>query len=140
MTLEITAESAGPDVDALVHKHVMGVVVDEARCRECGWYMAERPEEGCVPGNCSMRPKPCGYGQPPPYTADLRLDHEVLKHVTATWALEQRALFWTALEQSLYARMGLGNLNEAFAPLPLISYYQPGDFSRAALRALGKNE
>jgi hypothetical protein len=140
MAVEITAESAGPDVDALVHKHVMGVVVDEARCRDCGWYLAERPEEGCVPGNCSMRPKPCGYGQPPPYTADLRLDHEVLKRVTTQLIFSQRALFWNALERALYSRIGLNAMKEGVAPLPLMAYYRTGDFSRAALKALGVTE
>jgi hypothetical protein len=31
---------------------------DEARCRVCGWPLAESADRGCVPGNCSMRPKP----------------------------------------------------------------------------------
>ena len=27
------------------------------RCFICGWTMAERMEDGCVPGNCSFRPR-----------------------------------------------------------------------------------
>ena len=30
----------------------------EERCQVCGWPLAERWEDGCVPGNCSMRPRP----------------------------------------------------------------------------------
>ena len=30
----------------------------EDRCQVCGWPLAATMEEGCVPGNCSMRPKP----------------------------------------------------------------------------------
>ena len=28
------------------------------RCRVCGWPLAASAAEGCVPGNCSMRPAP----------------------------------------------------------------------------------
>lgn len=30
----------------------------EGRCQVCGWPLVERIEDGCVPGNCSMRPAP----------------------------------------------------------------------------------
>jgi hypothetical protein len=30
----------------------------EARCERCGWPLKERVEDGCVKGNCSMRPIP----------------------------------------------------------------------------------
>lgn len=31
---------------------------DETRCRVCGWPLANTADEGCVKGNCSMRPGP----------------------------------------------------------------------------------
>lgn len=31
---------------------------DESRCRVCGWPLAASADQGCVPGNCSMRPLP----------------------------------------------------------------------------------
>lgn len=30
----------------------------DSRCEVCGWPLKERKEDGCVRGNCSMRPKP----------------------------------------------------------------------------------
>lgn len=30
----------------------------ETRCEHCGWPLKERIEDGCVKGNCSMRPIP----------------------------------------------------------------------------------
>ena len=30
----------------------------EGRCNRCGWPLRERVEDGCTPGNCSMRPLP----------------------------------------------------------------------------------
>jgi hypothetical protein len=29
-----------------------------ARCAVCGWPLADKPEDGCTRGNCSMRPRP----------------------------------------------------------------------------------
>jgi glutaredoxin len=31
---------------------------DPTRCAVCGWKLAESAEQGCVRGNCSMRPRP----------------------------------------------------------------------------------
>jgi hypothetical protein len=31
---------------------------DETRCPVCGWPLKEQPNDGCVTGNCSMRPLP----------------------------------------------------------------------------------
>lgn len=37
------------------------------RCEVCEWPLAESLSEGCVPGNCSMRPVPrCVHGTTPP--------------------------------------------------------------------------
>lgn len=30
----------------------------EGRCQVCGWPLAESADKGCVPGDCSMRPRP----------------------------------------------------------------------------------
>jgi hypothetical protein len=31
---------------------------ERGRCERCGWPLADNPKEGCIPGNCSMRPLP----------------------------------------------------------------------------------
>lgn len=42
---------------------------DPTRCPICFWPLAESADKGCVPGNCSMRPRP--IHQRPDYTRDL---------------------------------------------------------------------
>ncbi len=36
----------------------LGKKWDENRCKICGWPLKETMEEGCVKGDCSMRPVP----------------------------------------------------------------------------------
>lgn len=31
---------------------------DSSRCAVCGWPLQESADEGCIRGNCSMRPRP----------------------------------------------------------------------------------
>ena len=49
---------AGLKLDTLIAEEVMGVRWADDRCRICGWPFAESREEGCVDGDCSMRPPP----------------------------------------------------------------------------------
>jgi len=46
------------NLDARVHREVMGVIWDESRCRVCGWPLVPEGEQGCWASNCSMRPLP----------------------------------------------------------------------------------
>lgn len=49
-----------------------GLVWDDAYCPVCGWVLATTPSAGCVPGNCSRRPKPRRRADAPlPYSTDL---------------------------------------------------------------------
>lgn len=41
---------------------------ERQRCKGCGWPLASSPEEGCVPGDCSMR----GLSRRPPVDLDGR--------------------------------------------------------------------
>lgn len=49
-----------PEVD----DHRRLVEDDDTRCAVCGWTLAERPEQGCVRGNCSQRPLPDRFYAP----------------------------------------------------------------------------
>lgn len=46
------------ELDALVRDKVFAFKWDETKCRVCGWTLAATVNEGCVPGNCSLRPGP----------------------------------------------------------------------------------
>lgn len=46
------------EIDAQVHREVMGIVWDETRCRVCGWPIVPEGEQGCWASNCGMRPLP----------------------------------------------------------------------------------
>lgn len=72
---------AGRELNALVHKQVMGIVWDESRCRVCGWALASRWELGCVVGNCSMRQREFhgNADEPPAYSENIRLAWEVVE-------------------------------------------------------------
>lgn len=66
----------GAELDARVHRDVMGRVWDESRCRVCGWPLARSDADfmadGCIPDNCSMRPAPRSRADAPPaYSTDI---------------------------------------------------------------------
>jgi hypothetical protein len=74
------------------------------RCPVCGWPLADRLEEGCIPGNCSMRPRPA------PQTVDARSEFQKLRErVEALEAQAKRdaplvaaALVWHEATPHLY--------------------------------------
>lgn len=69
----------GPKLDALVAEKVMGLVWDKTRCRVCGWPLAPSREDGCVAGDCSMRPPPrYRVDEPPPYSTDIAAAWQVV--------------------------------------------------------------
>jgi hypothetical protein len=64
---DIKNMKAGPELDALISRDVMGEVWDEKRCRICGWPLARIIHEGC-----SLRPAPERRADAPaPYSTDL---------------------------------------------------------------------
>lgn len=68
----------------------------------------------------------------PHYTSDPSADYEVLKHVRETWSAEQQNKFDDALEDIMIAHTG--KYPNAWHSI----LYEPGDWSRAALKALGE--
>lgn len=38
--------------------------MNDSRCAVCGWPLAKSIDEGCIVGNCSMRPMPKRYYDP----------------------------------------------------------------------------
>ena len=71
----------------------------------------------------------------PNYTDDPRDDYEVLRHIRETWPEHELELdnfdrFQAELANILEQRIlvGYGNI--------IVSYYEPGDYSRAALKVL----
>lgn len=67
----------------------------------------------------------------PRYTTDASADCEVLKHVRETWEPTAIDKFEKALWVAWQIRLVVSNLAGFMA-------YQPGDYSRAALKALGE--
>ena len=69
---------AGPELRSLVSEIISGPW-DETRCRICGWTLADDVLNGCVPGNCSLRPPPEQHAdEPGPYDTSPGLAFEVL--------------------------------------------------------------
>lgn len=66
------------------------------------------------------------------FTTDASWDYEVLKHALETWAGEQWAAFKEALDGILGERSGIHH------EWSNVIFYQPGDYSKAALLALGE--
>lgn len=73
---------AGREMDALVAEKVMGITWDTTRCRWCGWPLREKVEDGCVPGNCSLRPLP----DPP--MADIIAPYST--SISAAWEVAEK--------------------------------------------------
>lgn len=53
------SDPSGHDYHALIKLDKMPENPEKApdRCATCGWTLAEKPEDGCVVANCSMRNK-----------------------------------------------------------------------------------
>lgn len=65
---------------------------------------------------------------PARYTEDARADYEVLRHIRETWTVDQITAYIFALHD-LWGREG---------DICFEMSYRPGDWSRAALKALGE--
>jgi hypothetical protein len=88
---QILAEPAGGQMDAWVAEFVMGWKWPTNRCPVCGWLYSETRDQGCVPGDCSMRPRPNiveiqksrGYGV---YSTDIADAWQVVEKMrTSPW-------------------------------------------------------
>lgn len=70
------------DVDAQIHREVMGVIWDESLCRICGWPIVPEGEQGCWARSCSMRPVPDRRADEPPcYSTDIAAAWRVVKRM-----------------------------------------------------------
>lgn len=89
--------NAGRKLDTLVHERVMGVVWDESRCRVCGWAFSGVLSQGCIPGNCSMRPPPrYQASEAPTYSTDIGNAARVVEKLRNEWAHgDDTNEFWT---------------------------------------------
>lgn len=96
---------AGRELDALVAEKVMGLTWNEDRCRICGWPLAASRDEGCAPGDCSMRPSPARRAdEPAPYSTDIAAAWEVVERMCADgWEYEINSHY------SVTARFGKGH-------------------------------
>ncbi len=71
----------GRELDALVAEKVMGWAWPEGRCPVCGWRFAESREHGCVPDDCSQRPRPNPIASEawPHYSTDIAAAWQVVE-------------------------------------------------------------
>lgn len=77
-----TLPKAGPELDQAVCSIVMGFVWDERRCRICGWPLYESVDQGCVQGNCCLRPAPKTRADgTSPYSTDRGLIWDIIEKV-----------------------------------------------------------
>lgn len=66
-----------------------------------------------------------------PYSTDVKWDYEVLKHVREKWTREQQDKFAEACDDVMAVRCTPNSQWWCIA-------YEPGDWSKAALKALGE--
>lgn len=73
------------------------------RCARCGWPLAARMEDGCVPGNCSFRTddpnwKPLNERTPDPRDARIAELEAALGHIAneAEWKAKLAYAMWDA--------------------------------------------
>ena len=74
---------AGKELDALVARHVMGLVWDETRCRVCGWPIKEDLAQGCTADSCSLRPAPqYRADEPAPFSTDIAAAWRIVEAIS----------------------------------------------------------
>lgn len=134
--MEVRPGETGYDLDARALQIVRGTTEDAEWCGECGWNDAPEGSPAAVPSNCSASPPPCGLGQAPAFTSDPRADLMMLEAVKR-WEETRRRRFWDILTNLLLENAGhTGDLSRFSSQLYLMTYYLPGDYTRAALRML----
>lgn len=109
------------ELDALVAEKVFGISVARCMVIDHGETLYSGPvleSDG---------------GPPAPYTSDAGVDFEVLKHVRENWPDEpQMRRFTTCLILLWEARRPESFIGDNF------ELYEPGDYSKAALKAIGE--
>lgn len=75
------------------------------------------------------------YGLPE-FTTDPAADYEVLKHVRERWSLQDKTVFEDALS-TLFADKFRRDRTGSIVSWNTSCLYEPGDYSMAALKALG---
>lgn len=113
------------ELDALVAEKVMGW----HWCPNWGCYTSEEWKKDCPPPDgiykCSERIS----------FSDVASDYEVLKQVREKWLIPDQYLFLAELCRLIEwrRRKVAGQLHSSF-----FMFYEPGDYSRAALKVLGE--
>ncbi len=62
-----------------------GTFTRAGRCNVCGWPLAQRREDGCVPGNCCQRPAPRGDADTPVVVNTPPTGHAVSRQYYTSW-------------------------------------------------------
>lgn len=83
MSAETKELKAGRTLDSLIAEKVMGLRYPADRCRICGWELGESVDQGCVEGNCSMRPAP-------EVNADQRFIPRYSSDISAAWSVLEK--------------------------------------------------
>lgn len=61
---------------------MMGLTWPTDRCPVCGWDYADNMAQGCVPENCSLRPRPDSRAdEPPAYEESVEASRDVLNYI-----------------------------------------------------------
>lgn len=118
-------QGAGREMDALLAERLMGwhrVAIfksgDGTKIRDVNGYEGESSRLRSVPS----------------YSTDIAADFLVLSHVRSVWDFESRSKFWDALATLLAPRTrGVPTDGQHIS---LLMYYEAGDYSRAALKAM----
>lgn len=110
------------EIDALVAEKVFG------------WKRDPKNQGSWIPPG--REPLAVGFftARPGAYTTDPSADYEVLKHVREKWGRAKLKQFILCLDDVWNARIGAnGDKDGMWAVM-----YEPGDYARAALKALGE--
>lgn len=92
--------NAGKELDGLIEERVFSFKWSEGRCRICGWPLAKDVKDGCIVGNCSLRPRPVhNADEPTPFSTDIHHAFRVVERISrelCDFSLEKSGLKWTA--------------------------------------------
>ena len=97
------------EIDAQVHREVMGAVWDETRCRVCGWPIVPTGLQGCWARSCAMRPVPDRRAdEPPRYSSSI----------AAAWQIVEKLTGWEYVKVLIYESHYHGTTCRVTAPDP----------------------
>lgn len=119
------------EFNARVAEKVMGIKPRMVRPRGCGTDHAVKvytDNKAICDGQWNAHELGV-YGCPPPYDTDANADYSVLKHVRETWSGSELFLLGCKLDEVWAKRNPIGH---SYVP-ENATYYQVGDYARAAL-------